>query len=72
MPLWFVEGMAEYLSLGPVAPLTAMWMRDAIQDTVKDSLPSYRQLEDPELLPLPVRTGPLGVRRRYLRGRQDW
>jgi hypothetical protein len=28
-PLWFVEGMAEYLSIGPVDPHTAMWMRDA-------------------------------------------
>jgi len=51
MPLWFVEGMAEYMSLGPVAPLTAMWMRGAIQDTVRDSLPSYRQLEDPSFFP---------------------
>ena len=29
LPTWFVEGMAEYLSLGPRDPLTAMWMRDA-------------------------------------------
>ncbi len=29
LPLWFVEGMAEYLSIGPVDPHTAMWMRDA-------------------------------------------
>ena len=29
MPLWFIEGMAEYLSVGPVDPHTAMWMRDA-------------------------------------------
>jgi hypothetical protein len=29
MPLWFVEGMAEYLSVGPVDAHTAMWMRDA-------------------------------------------
>jgi WD40 repeat protein len=28
-PLWFVEGMAEYFSLGPVDPNTAMWLRDA-------------------------------------------
>jgi hypothetical protein len=51
MPLWFVEGMAEYLSLGPVAPLTAMWMRGAIQDTARDTLPSFRQLEDPRYFP---------------------
>src|SRR5690606_10612826 len=27
LPLWFVEGMAEYLSLGPRYPHTAMWLR---------------------------------------------
>ncbi len=27
-PLWFIEGMAEYLSLGEVDPHTAMWLRD--------------------------------------------
>jgi hypothetical protein len=31
LPLWFIEGMAEYLSIGPVDPHTAMWMRDAIR-----------------------------------------
>jgi Tol biopolymer transport system component len=29
MPLWFIEGMAEYLSLGPVDANTSMWLRDA-------------------------------------------
>ncbi|MGI9038936.1 MAG: hypothetical protein ACR2GQ_08735, partial [Gemmatimonadota bacterium] len=29
LPLWFIEGMAEYLSVGAVDPHTAMWMRDA-------------------------------------------
>ena len=29
-PLWFTEGMAEYLSIGAVDPLTAMWLRDAV------------------------------------------
>ncbi|HEY7472541.1 MAG TPA: DPP IV N-terminal domain-containing protein [Gemmatimonadota bacterium] len=27
-PLWFMEGMAEYLSTGEIDPLTAMWLRD--------------------------------------------
>ncbi len=40
LPLWFSEGMAEYLSIGPVDPHTAMWMRDAARDT----LPTVRQL----------------------------
>ena len=31
LPLWFIEGQAEYLSLGPVDPHTAMWMRDAVE-----------------------------------------
>jgi len=51
MPLWFIEGMAEYTSLGPAAPLTAMWMRGAIQDTAKDTLPTFKQLDDPRFFP---------------------
>ncbi len=30
VPLWFIEGMAEYISIGQVYPLTAMWIRDAL------------------------------------------
>jgi len=37
LPLWMVEGMAEYLSIGSVDGLTAMWMRDAI---LNDDFPS--------------------------------
>lgn len=40
-PLWFMEGMAEYLSLGPVTPETAMWLRDAV---LEDRLPTIEQL----------------------------
>jgi Tol biopolymer transport system component len=29
VPLWFMEGMAEYLSVGATDPNTAMWLRDA-------------------------------------------
>ena len=36
MPLWFVEGMAEYLSIGPKDPNTAMWMREASQKELPD------------------------------------
>jgi WD40 repeat protein len=46
-PLWFVEGMAEYLSLGPVDPNTAMWMRDA----VKRGLPNLAHLESSKFFP---------------------
>lgn len=51
LPLWFIEGMAEYLSIGPAAPQTAMWMRGALADTGRDTLPSFRQLENPRYFP---------------------
>jgi Tol biopolymer transport system component len=51
LPLWFIEGMAEYFSIGPTSPLTAMWMRGAVQDTGRDTLPTYRQLDDPRYFP---------------------
>ena len=41
MPLWFVEGIAEYLSVGPEDAHTAMWMRDALQ---RNDLPTIDQL----------------------------
>jgi Tol biopolymer transport system component len=46
-PLWFVEGMAEYLSIGPADPNTAMWMRDA----VREELPDVGKLQDPRFFP---------------------
>ena len=51
LPLWFIEGMAEFLSLGPVDGPTAMWMRGALEDSAGDSLPDFRQLEDPRFFP---------------------
>jgi hypothetical protein len=48
-PLWFIEGMAEYLTLGPVDPHTAMWLRDA---AITGELPTLRQLAiDPRIFP---------------------
>jgi hypothetical protein len=41
MPLWFVEGMAEYLSVGPEDAHTAMWLRDALQ---RNDLPTINDL----------------------------
>ncbi len=41
LPLWLIEGMAEYLSVGRDDPLTAMWMRDAIR---RDDFPTIRQM----------------------------
>lgn len=47
-PLWFAEGMAEYLSIGPVDPQTAMWLRDA---AITERLPHVKDLNDPRLFP---------------------
>ncbi|MHB1688578.1 MAG: peptidase S9 [Ignavibacteriaceae bacterium] len=47
MPLWFIEGMAEYFSLGPDDPNTAMWMREA---TLK-KLPDISDLNNPKYFP---------------------
>ena len=41
IPLWLVEGMAEYLSVGREDPNTAMWMRDAV---LRDDLPTIEDL----------------------------
>jgi Tol biopolymer transport system component len=48
LPLWFIEGMAEYLSLGRDDPHTAMWMRDAV---ARDKLPRFSDLASPEYFP---------------------
>ncbi len=48
-PLWFMEGMAEYLSLGPINPETAMWLRDA---ALEGHLPSIEEMTaDPYIFP---------------------
>ena len=48
LPLWFIEGLAEYLSIGSVDPLTAMWMRDA---AIGGRLPSIHDLRKPKFFP---------------------
>lgn len=49
LPLWLVEGMAEYFSKGRVDPLTAMWIRDA---TIHGRMPDIRDLSrDPRYFP---------------------
>jgi Tol biopolymer transport system component len=49
LPLWLIEGMAEYLSLGREDPNTAMWLRDA---ALRGDLPTFRQLTlDPRYFP---------------------
>ncbi len=42
-PLWFAEGMAEYLSLGPSTTITTAWMRDA---ALNGKIPTIEQLTD--------------------------
>lgn len=49
LPLWLIEGMAEYFSLGRDNPLTAMWLRDAAE---REKLPTIHQLNtDPRFFP---------------------
>ena len=48
LPLWFIEGMAEYLSIGPVDPNTAMWLRDAAR---REMLPEIKDLNNPKYFP---------------------
>ena len=48
LPLWFIEGMAEYLSIGPVDAHTAMWMREAAR---REKLPEIDKLDDPRYFP---------------------
>src|SRR5215217_8390457 len=49
LPLWFIEGLAEYLSLGRQAPQTAMYLRDGL---ARDALPDLNKLSrDPRYFP---------------------
>jgi Tol biopolymer transport system component len=49
VPLWFVEGMAEYLSVGPIDAHTAMWLRDG---ALRGDIPSIdRMTNDPRVFP---------------------
>jgi Tol biopolymer transport system component len=54
LPLWFIEGMAEYLSVGQQDTHTAMWMRDA---ALRDDLPTIRQLTRDQQSFFPYRYG---------------
>lgn len=49
VPLWFIEGMAEYLSIGRKDALTSMWLRDAV---LNNDVPSIDQVgKDPKYFP---------------------
>lgn len=41
MPLWLIEGLAEYLSIGTVDAHTSMWMREA---TRQENLPTLKKM----------------------------
>ncbi len=43
IPLWMVEGMAEYFSIGKKDAFTAMWMRDAY---LNNDIPSLRAMTE--------------------------
>ncbi|MEX2177650.1 MAG: BamA/TamA family outer membrane protein [Gemmatimonadaceae bacterium] len=53
-PLWFAEGMAEYLSLGPSTTFTDTWMRDA---ALNGRLPTIKQMTDTPERFFPYRFG---------------
>ncbi|MEZ0335445.1 MAG: BamA/TamA family outer membrane protein [Gemmatimonadales bacterium] len=53
-PLWFAEGMAEYLSQGPIDAETAMWLRDA---SLEGKLPSIEQMTVDPYTYFPYRFG---------------
>ncbi len=53
-PLWFAEGMAEYLSQGPIDAETAMWLRDA---SLEGKLPTIEQITVDPYTYFPYRFG---------------
>ncbi|MDX1913329.1 MAG: hypothetical protein SFV22_17675 [Saprospiraceae bacterium] len=48
IPLWMVEGLAEYLSIGRIDAHTALWMRDAV---LNDDVPRIRDLDSGKYFP---------------------
>lgn len=48
IPLWMVEGLAEYLSIGRSDAHTAMWMRDAVHN---ENVPKLKDLNNPRYFP---------------------
>jgi Tol biopolymer transport system component len=48
LPLWFIEGMAEYLSIGSQDAHTAVWLRDS---ALHEKLPGVDELDKPEYFP---------------------
>ncbi|MCA0236643.1 MAG: hypothetical protein LCH81_09695 [Bacteroidetes bacterium] len=48
LPLWMVEGLAEYMSVGRIDAQTALWMRDA---ALNDELPRIKDLDGYKYFP---------------------
>lgn len=48
LPLWMVEGLAEYMSIGRVDANTSLWMRDAV---LNDKVPTIKELNNPQYFP---------------------
>jgi Tol biopolymer transport system component len=48
LPLWMIEGLAEYMSIGRVDANTSLWMRDAV---LNDRVPELKDLYNPEFFP---------------------
>jgi Tol biopolymer transport system component len=54
LPLWMVEGLAEYMSIGYVDALTALWLRSAVE---ANKLPSLKDLTNKPYEYFPYRWG---------------
>lgn len=48
LPLFMVEGMAEYMTRGRVDPFTSMWMRDIV---LNDKIPTIKEMFSPRYFP---------------------
>ena len=48
LPLFMVEGLAEYMSKGPEDSQTTMWMRDAV---IEGNIPGIKDLANPRFFP---------------------
>ena len=48
LPLFMVEGMAEYITRGRIDPYTSMWMRDIV---LNDEIPTVKEMFSPRYFP---------------------
>lgn len=48
LPLFMVEGMAEYMTRGRLDPFTSMWMRDIV---LNDKIPTVKEMFSPKYFP---------------------